>query len=534
MRNSPENQGNSNIDWIHGTCLAALLIIFSIFLGTFVATDQLSTLASDSIHYLVMAAGFSPWENISEFLQPHLATQNYPPLFPLLLGLSGLNRSLPTAHLFAVVFLIPALALFFVIVARQTGQRLAALLLTVLLMLLPGTWENAMGILSENLYLFLTLCALFLANCDISNKSSRVLLGILLALIILTRSIGFTLLIAYMLQQFFCKKGRENWRHNLLIPVASCITLLGVAQLLLPAAAPTQYLQIIDRFWEKELAIFDYLINQGEAFFTAWQTAILRYWTDDQPLPFAIATLTFALAVIGVVVGLREKAIHAWYVLLYCLIIVVWPYPGQMYRFLFPIIPLLLFHALVTCLGICRLFRQHRLSQLLPVVWAIILIVIVFPSTFFTLGRYQLGLQEGLSGYFDYYHYADIKRARIRSIEQKKIIGEISLLKDSISNNALIWYFVPEIVSYFGNLQSIYLPNSLSTEGYKALLQVHPHSHIYLTRLHPRKSSALYSGLTLFSRLQTFTHVRSITHNPITGQAVSMLLQTKFKLSVAD
>ena len=533
--NDSAEQLNSITDPLYRIILFILLLIFSIFLGFFVATDQLATLASDSIHYLTLAAGFSPWESINENLQAHLANQDYPPLFPLLLGLSGANQTLAGAHLFSAAFLIPAFVCFFAFVARQNGQRLAALFLTVCLMLLPGTWENAMGILSENLYLFLTLWVLYLTIDNSPTTGRQVLLGMLLALVILTRSIGFTLLLAYLVKFCCCKDWQNHWKRQLLIPLACCVCLLLIVRLSMPATTPAQYLDNLRSFWNKDLAILAYLVNQCEAFFSAWQTALLRYWTDTQPLPFSIGALSFLLAAIGVLLELRKRAIHAWYTFFYCLIIVLWPYPGQMYRFLFPIVPLLLFHALIACQFLGHaLRRQHRWFPKLSIAWTVLLVFTVFPSIFFTLGRYQQGLEEGLAGYFDYYHEANLKKARGKAAEQEKIFEDISALKNRNGDNTTIFYFLPEAISYFSHLPSMILADDLSTRQYKQLLQTYPASLVYLTRLHPRKASDRYSGLAVFSRLQSLTEVRSLSHNPRTGQAVSMLLRPNSVFTETD
>ena len=189
-------------DWRESwrSLLVAVLLLLpgALWLWSLSVFDGLSSFQGDSGSYLLLARHWSPWWLPSPAEAASWPLQSYPPLFPGLLALTGASHSLALAHAL-VVSLAVAGAWAGIWYARDLLPLPWLGLLGALFLLAPGTLFATMPLMSETLYLLLS--ALVLLVCRRGPGSPLVLLltGILLGLLLLTRSIGIALLLALLL-----------------------------------------------------------------------------------------------------------------------------------------------------------------------------------------------------------------------------------------------------------------------------------------------------------------------------------------------
>ena len=122
--------------------LAAACIVltaYALVAIRFVFHDDLASFASDSGNYLLMARYLSPWQEVPEAVSALWDQQYFPPLFPLLLGVSGLAYNFAGAHLFNLFFLFASIPLLHRYWLQLVPNPLAAFILSLLFLTSPGT-----------------------------------------------------------------------------------------------------------------------------------------------------------------------------------------------------------------------------------------------------------------------------------------------------------------------------------------------------------------------------------------------------------
>ena len=227
--------------------ITLLLAAFST-LGTFLVLVRGSTygvgVSPDSVTYISTARnlltgnGFIDWENNIYVL--------YPPLFPLLLALTGTFGTDPADTVGYVNAFLCGLAIF--LSSRWLWQHLRArpaptsrtlqtyLLIwaAVVLILSPPLSQVASFAWSEPLFILLTISALFTFNTflDTGKRASLVLAAIFTALACLTRYVGITipatLLLLLLLRKGDTpsKKATDTVIYSLIVGTPSCVWLL--------------------------------------------------------------------------------------------------------------------------------------------------------------------------------------------------------------------------------------------------------------------------------------------------------------------
>src|SRR6185436_17927875 len=140
----------------------ALTAAFALACAVFVWQPALATFADDSVSYLVMAQAFSPFEAASPAVAGAFAREAfYPPLFPLVLALTGAAQNIAWAHAVTALLLAASLPLVYLLGLHWLGSRGPALAALACIALLPAMWIHSKGILSETLFCLL-LSAIFI------------------------------------------------------------------------------------------------------------------------------------------------------------------------------------------------------------------------------------------------------------------------------------------------------------------------------------------------------------------------------------
>ena len=227
--------------------ITLLLAAFSA-LGTFLVLVRGSTygvgVSPDSVTYISTARnlltgnGFIDWANNIYIL--------YPPLFPLLLALTGTFGTDPAdtagyvnAFLCGLAIFLSSLWLWQHLRARpaptsRTLQTYLLLWAAVVLILSPPLSQVASFAWSEPLFILLTISALFTFNTflDTGKRASLVLAAIFTALACLTRYVGITipatLLLLLLLRKGDTpsKKATDTVIYSLIVGTPSCVWLL--------------------------------------------------------------------------------------------------------------------------------------------------------------------------------------------------------------------------------------------------------------------------------------------------------------------
>ena len=265
---------------------------------------------------------------------------------------------------------------------KEAGWLIGGMLVLAFCML-PGVITSSMGILSENLYLLLSLAALLTYSSIKKDENAGwgwylLLLGFL-TFAILTRTIGIALIAAVSLITMLEKElGRSQKIRVYLIVISGAIfwQLWGVFN---PQTSDMTYGYYIEHYIGSEASAYSVLefiwnsfkINSMQIL-SAWSHYLALNHTNFWLFLFSYTLLILCLT--GLVLRLLQRKLDALYVTLYIFILLIWPHPGEMTRFLHPIVFLLFIQPVFYCTGNAN-FRSQLIVKMTLVVFILALIV---------------------------------------------------------------------------------------------------------------------------------------------------------------
>lgn len=424
----------------------------------------IATIGDDSVSYLMLAQHFAGSESpfVAQWLGFHA---HFPPLFPAVLALSGGANDFQRAHLvvafFAVLSIIPICAH----AARELGRKEAGLLVALLFLLAPTAWISITGILSESLYLFITLSAILYYEIRLAGRralASRLLFfGVLLAFAWLTRAIGLALVLAYVAHVslgLVREKGVRDYRQ--LLPLLSVAILAGAWFLFRPEGNQYQHaLGTVARSW----------LDDPTYVFFASAKFLYRGWiasfSAEAGITWVPSLVFSALGLLGLAGALRRvlaNRLDGWYVALSLGIIFFWVFQEEnMRRLLYPLLPLLLVYAGQSVTALCRLAGLARHSGKVVVFAATILALLILPASLAVFEKSQdagpgiSGVKHSYAGVTDYYTTINTTHARAIAARQIAVLAGLESLHEATPTGAKIMWLRPEYIALLGKREGV-------------------------------------------------------------------------------
>ncbi len=364
-------------------------LVVSIFYYWLHWSSAIPVLGGDHAAYLLMADHFSPWGGRdAEVILSALDFIYFPPLYPLILGILGATSShLELAHAVTITFLIMAMFMYFLLAYGLTQSRLQSFALVSIFALMPTTFLQSFGILSEPLYLFLSLVVLWLLQPADIPTSRLYAAAFVIGLATITRTAGIALVISFAI--YLLLHARKQWLHLVLL---SLIPLLGwnITKWLLDY--PGSYIWIMESILEKKTlsyVLLDKPINELHGLWVGWITSI-----DHTPVLGAmiIGSILVAICLAGALHRVWTKEYDGWYIIIYLGILVVWPSTPDARRFLFVVVPIMLAQGF--------LFLSWAARRLIPAWPAIVryaylfvLALMIFPPTSLLFNRLSMAVE---------------------------------------------------------------------------------------------------------------------------------------------
>ena len=308
--------------------------------------DNVIGLLSDSYVYLLLSDYFSPFRTLeSTFANYLLANYAYPPGFPVLLGLlGGGTTNLQANYLIDAGFLAATSCAFYLWVVRQHEDNFVASLLCVVFLLLPVTLISALGIFSEHPYMLAILIAAIILSKEQLSPADYLWAAVLIGIATLIRTVGVAAILALAIvltrQTLVGKTSRRSTALYVLVALApgmlwSIVKILnGYDQSYVNAVVDSSYAQTL-------AGIFDQLTTNSRALRHHFMSLF-----DSGGTATTLAHVLFCLFALGAwLKRIKVGAFDAVYVFSYLAIILMWPYPNHMARFIFVVLPFLMFYA---------------------------------------------------------------------------------------------------------------------------------------------------------------------------------------------
>lgn len=443
--------------------LAALVGVAGIIYGWIAAYDTSTMSFQDSIEYLRMADFYRHFlfgEPLLESVEYYRSTR-LPPLFPLLLA--GLGGGSEHQHAAAIVAAGTALAAALSVWqwrrAEEPGTR-EGLGMAIALLLFPGFFLINLHPVSEPLAIAM-LCGAFALLASPQPTRSRLLAaGLLIGLAPLARTALLPLPIAFTLWVLI---QRPRHVRQLLFPIV-CAWLPIIAWMAYRAAVGSDsYLHHVgeetlaermgpwpDAFWLQPKRLFD-------------------AWADNwaMPLNFAIigaSLLIGLLALVGSLLRLRRNCVDAWFLGGYVLLILIWPYPHELPRFLVVVYPIILVSALegLRALVGLRLAPSGRLPGL---ILAGAVVVASLPALRHFVARAALPVDPALLGDKRERPFFRIQNDE-RALVAIEVFARMRLLSEEagkhVPQSGCVYSVHPEMQRLYGRIAAVRYPLDLA------------------------------------------------------------------------
>jgi hypothetical protein len=485
---------------VFAPALAALAAAVGGAAVLFLWQPGLDSLYDDSVSYLVMAQRFTPWVPVDPAIASAAAAEKYPPLFPLLLAFTGGAYDWRIAHVVVALSFGASVALTGLYAARLTASPLLGWLAAAAFALLPGSWLIAKGILSEYPFIALTLATLLAhARLGPGKPVPRAVgvLALLLAATILTRTVGVALAVALAIA--------ELWRHvrsrdrarlvGIAAALAAAAALAGLWYVLRPAAKES-YAQILGDFAGAEpldigIRFTHLVLTNVQALYEAWLHALLIFWGEPGSPRFIVA---LALGVLGLGAALfraGEGHADALFVAVFLALLLVWPFPGQMYRLAFPVVPLLLAHALWAVRAVVAMrFGNARGER-----WAAIAGLLPFAASvpaviFYIAARAHLAdpADAGLGSIAEFYRIPARPAAEDVARRELDVIGDLTRMRETLPREARVMWYTPAYVALLARREGVPLRRTTNRADFVRQLRETRADYVYIADVQPRDS----------------------------------------------
>jgi hypothetical protein len=473
--------------WAACAAAATIVAAFSWICVRFAWQPALASFADDSASYLVMGQVFSPWAPASSVVSEAFVREAfYPPLFPLLLGLTGAAHHIAWAHALSALCFAAALPLLYLLGSRWLGNAWGGVLATAATALLPAPWIQVKGILSEPLFCLLLL-ALFLVLQRESTGRKVWAAGLLMAALVLTRTAALVPVAAY---GAWALTRRGESRLRLLYPVILALAAYGAWVFLRPAGTSDDYMRIVAERahsivtapnpW---LAFTASVVRQARAQAEAWTGSLILFWPQGQTLRPALVALVGAFALAGLVLRLREGRPDGWMICAYLATFLVWPFYDQMTRFLFPVLPVLVLYALLAASAAGRALGRSPLAAQGLVV--LLLASLAIPALAFIHGRARAPGPFVLIT--DWYRTPDLDEARRRSQVHLDLMADMDAIRSMTAQGDRVMWVAPSYLALLADRRGIPAPPAgLTPEAYRRAVADSGAAYVYLSRYHPR------------------------------------------------
>jgi hypothetical protein len=432
----------------------------------FGVSNRLAGFSDDSATYLIMANYFSPFTETPESLIRAYQNVFLPPGFPIVLAFFGGAESIYISHVIVISEVLLAIAICYFLFKKTLGPGIAIYPLLIFITL-PGMWIELLKIMSENQYMLLTfgfLCFVeFRKNNPLSKAANSFITGLFLSFILLTRDIGYSMLIAYLIWLMHSEKTAVIKKDFIYLVVGLVIPLV-----LWTGVKPDSMHSYADDFLLFQqssspiVTLFTTITDNIYALHQAWLTNLVLFTLDNDITREIIIFISLLLVLAGWV-G-RIKKLDGLYVLIYVAVLLLWPYTSEMNRFIYPIMPLLLMYFL---LGIKTIRVINNSRYLIPVISIVFILLITTPALFFIAKRHQLGsdiYHEDVTNIIELYKNPSVYDAFRTALIWNHTHASMKTLATYFGKNDRILAVKPTFFTYLTGIYAEKLPRD---SGYK-------------------------------------------------------------------
>ena len=487
--------------------LALALLASGAFAAATAFTWQagLASIYDDSVSYLVMAQGLDPWSAAGAAVAAAFPRESYPPVFPLAVALVGGAHDWRIAHLLVAASFGASVFLAGWHARAVTGSSAMGLATALTLAVLPEGWLNLKGILSEFPYLALSLATLVWHRRvrEDSRRGPWIGLGALLAAAVLTRTVGIALIAGVAAAEVLRgPRGRDRVRLArlgwvLAMPLACAALWYAVRP---TASGDDTYVRIGSGILASVRAhgaawLLDSALANAASLMYSWLHALEIFWSSPWQPRALLGSAVGVLALAGVAGRALRGEADALYAVFYVGILLLWPFPGHMYRLGLPIVPVMLAAAWWVLAELARAGAASRRPRYAAAA-SFAPLVLCLPAVLFYVAARTSGpdARAGAGAYrrsdiAEFYRIASGPLAASIADRQIGIFLDMERIRATTPASARILWKLPDYVALLAGREGVGLPPATDEAGFARELRQRRVDYIYVTALPLRDES---------------------------------------------
>ena len=509
--------------------LALLLAVVLPLTLRFAWHPGLASIGDDSVSYLLLAQALAG--NASPFVREWIPYHtNFPPLFPLLLAVTGTSGNFLAAHMVVAACAVLAVVMLCRYASFQLGGTAAGLAMTVAFLLTPTAWTSVLGILTEPLYLLVTLGALHFHATRLAGEPARardaLLFGVLLGLAFLTRTAAVALVAAYALHAAVRAVQRNaHSPMHLVLPLAPLAVMAAAWLALRPPFEGGNYgialTTIVGLLRDDPLR----LLQLGARALDAGWIASFAVESAVHPATRGVFLVVGALGLCGAVMRARRNALDGWYALFSVAMLFAWFQREEtMRRLFYPVVPVLLVHAALFVRHVAARLRPGRAARLLPLALALPPVLLAIPGLALVHSRAQerdaaiAGFPHSLASITELYTKVPRDAARADAGRHLAVLTGLQALSTDTPPGAKVMWMRPDYVALLGGRQGVAwryrgglraMAGELQRSGAEYILV----STLYKADIHGEQDEPFET----FEVVAAFARPVAYTRNPVLG-----------------
>ena len=483
--------------------LAALATIAGAAAVAFAWQPGLASLYDDSVFYLMMAQAFSPFGTASPAVLAAAPFDTYPPFLPLAIALGGGAFDWRIAHAIVAMSFgasVYLLGLHARAITRSGRMGFAAALVYAVM---PGAWLNVKGILSEFPYMALSFGALVLyaRTREAPPRTARTVgLGLLLAALLLTRTIGVALMAAIAACEALAWWRTRDARRlaHAAAALAMPLVVAGLWIVLRPSVGQDAYAEFGARMAqgtaESGLAFLASMARaNASAIVDAWLNALLIFWGEWWRPGYLLALVIGAAGMGATLARALRAEPDGLYAVGFLAIILAWPFPGQQFRLALPVIPLVLVNALWAWQRAAMRLAPANAARRAP--WAAVLpLALCVPAVaFYIVGRArapeELPSDWRKADIAEFYRVPSGPAAASNARAQIEVFRDLARIRETTPESARVLWYSPAYVALLAGRRGVRLERPADAAGLAAQALAGNADYLYLANLHPRDSA---------------------------------------------
>jgi len=486
---------------------AALLVLSALVAAIAIAftwQPGLASLYDDSVSYLVMAQAFTPWHPADPPVLAAFPLEKYPPFFPLMLALSGSAYDWHFAHALVACSFAASVFLLGVHARNITASWPIGLAAALVFALMPGSWLNVKGVLSEFPYMALVFATLVVQERQRARPpamASAALLGALLAAVLLTRTIGIALVAAVAIAEaarFAAARDAARLKAAALA-IGMPIGAAALWYLLRPSGGEDAYVTssagMLTGAADRGLGwFFTWVRANASSLLDAWLNALLIFWGEPWKPGFLLACGLGAAGLAATAWRARQGEVDGLYCIAFLSILLAWPFPGQMYRLAFPVVPLIMALAFWGAASLLSRYRDAGTAARWTSWAAALPLVLCVPAVLFYIVERARAPERPDATWrktdiAEFYRIPDRAAAERNALMQNGVFGDLERLRESTPEGARIVAYMPNYVALLGHRFGVPLERPADATALVAQLRKLQADYIYLANVHPRDSA---------------------------------------------